>query len=125
MTTTPSARPASSSILRRTLIAVALMAIILVPAVVLMALTEQPAATYAAMGGIIGAVAVAAGGLRIGVLTSLVVALLAPLSIVAGLSPLTGAALMALMTLFVGRMARFGLHRAVMLVPILDRKSVV
>jgi len=105
-------------VLRRTVMGVVLMALILIPVFVLMAATKQPSASYAAMGTIIGAVAVAAGGLRIGVLTSLVVALLAPLSIVAGLTPLTGAALMALMTLFVGRMSRFGLHRAVMLVPI-------
>ena len=103
---------------RRAGFALVLMALMLVPSFALMAATKQPAATYAAMGAIIGAVAVAAGGVRIGVLTAVIASALAPLSIIAGLTPLTGAFLMALMTLTVGRMARFGLHRAIVLVPI-------
>ena len=55
---------------------------------------------------------------RVLALSPVVLALLAPLSIVAGLSPVTGAALMALMTLTVGRLSVFGLHRSSMLVPI-------
>jgi hypothetical protein len=118
-TAAPAPRPSFARLaVRRTAIGVVLMVLVLAPVIALMAITKQPAASYAAMGALIGAVAVAAGGLRLGVLTAVVVALLAPLSIVAGLTPVTGAALMALMTLFVGRMSRFGLHRAVMLVPI-------
>ena len=70
------------------------------------------------MGAIVGLVAVAFGGLDVGIITAIVLSLLAPVAIVAGLTPITGAALMALMTLMVGRMARFGLNRALMLVPI-------
>lgn len=118
----PEAPPAHPSlgrlIVRRTVIALVLVLLILVPVVVLFVATKQPSATYAGMAVLIGAMAVAAGGVRIGVITAIVSALLAPLAIVAGLSPVTGAALMALMTLMVGRLSVFGLHRAVMLVPI-------
>lgn len=90
----------------------------LVPFVILMAITKQPSATYVSMGVIIGAIAVAAGGLRVGIIISIVVSLLAPLAIISGLTPFTGAVLMAVMTLTVGRMSRYGLHRAAMLVPV-------
>ena len=46
-------------------------------------------------------------------------AFVAPLSIVAGLSPVAGAALMALMTMTVGRLSRVGLHRVAILVPVM------
>jgi hypothetical protein len=111
-------KPLPTILVRRTGIALALFALIIVPAAVLLVITKQPSATYASMGALIGAFAVLAGGLRIGILTSLVAALLAPIAIVAGLSPITGAALMILMTLIVGRLSMFGLHRATMLVPI-------
>ena len=112
-------QPLSKVIVRRTAVAIALVLLLLVPSIALMAATGQPAASYSALGTLVGAVAVLAGGVRIGVLTSIVLALLAPLAIMSGLSPITGAALMALMTLVVGRMSLFGLHRAVMLVPIM------
>ena len=110
--------PFTKVLLKRIMIGISLIAILLVPFVILMGVTKQPAATYSAMGAIIGAVAVMVGGLRIGVLTTVVVALLAPIAIVAGLTPVTGAALMAVLTLVVGRMSRYGLQRAAMLVPI-------
>lgn len=116
---TTSKPPLGKLILRRTLLGIAIMLLILIPAIVLLVTTGQPSATYAAMGTIVGAIAVMAGGVRVGVLTTIVLSLLAPLSIIAGLSPITGAALMALMTLTVGRLSVFGLHRAVMLVPIM------
>lgn len=106
-------------ILRRTLLGIALILLILVPSLILFAVTGQPVATYAAMGTLCGAVAVMSGGVRIGVIASIVLGLVAPLAVVAGLSPVSGAALMALMTLMVGRMSLFGLHGAVMLIPII------
>lgn len=106
-------------LMRRTAIAIALVLLMLVPGLAMMAATGQPAATYAAMGTLVGVVAVMAGGLRIGIITAVVVALLAPIVVVAGLTPITGAAIMAIMTLVVGRLATFGLHRATMLVPIM------
>lgn len=127
MTTTQQATPPPAAgkpglgkvLLRRCAIAVALILLLLVPAFALMAATGQPAATYTALATIIGVVAVMGGGLRIATITAVVVALLAPLVVVAGLTPITGAALMAIMTLTVGRLSTFGLHRATMLVPIL------
>jgi len=95
-------------LLKRLVIAVALLVLILLPTFVLLAVTHQPSATWASMGAIVGLVAVAFGGLEVGIITAAVLALLAPVAIVAGLTPITGAALMALMTLMVGRMARFG-----------------
>ncbi len=112
-------KPLRTIILRRTVVAIALTLLLLVPSLLLMLATGQPSASYAALGTLTGAVAVLAGGVRVGVLTSVTLALLAPLAIMSGLSPITGAALMALMTLVVGRMSLFGLHRAVMLVPVM------
>lgn len=118
--TAPHAKPNLGRLLvRRGAIAIALVLILLVPAFGLMAITGQPAATYSALAALIGIVAVAAGGLRIGVITAIVVSLLAPLAVISGLTPITGAAFMAILTLTVGRLATFGLHRATMLVPIL------
>lgn len=106
-------------IVRRGAIALVLVLLLVVPAFGLMAATGQPAATYTALATIIGIVAVMAGGLRIGTITAVVVALLAPLAVVSGLTPVTGAALMAIMTMTVGRLSTFSLHKATMLVPIL------
>ena len=117
-TTAPEKPPLGKVIQRRVLIAVVLLLLMLVPSAVLFVITKQPAATYASMGALIGAFALIAGGRRIAVITAIVLALLAPIAIVSGLSPVTGAALMAIMTLTVGRLSIFGLHRATMMVPI-------
>ena len=114
----PAKLPLTKVVVRRVGIAVVLLAVMLVPFIVLMAATKQPSASYAAMGAIIGAIGVAVGGLRFAVIVSIVTSLLAPLSIIAGLTPLTGAILMAVMALAVGRMSRYGLHRAALLVPV-------
>lgn len=116
---TPPERSLGAVLLRRTLIALVLVGLMLAPSVVLFVITRQPAATYASIGALIGIVAAAAGGVGIGVRVAVVASLLAPLAIVSGLSPVTGAALMAIMTLVIGRLALFGLHRAVVLVPIM------
>ena len=122
MTAEPAAQPERSlgkKLLRRGIVAVLLIALMLVPGLGLMALTGQPAATYAALATIISVSAILGGGLRIGLITAIVVPLLAPLAVIAGLTPITGAALMVIMTLTVGRLATFGLHRATMLVPVM------
>lgn len=104
--------------IRRVVITIALLLLMLIPMIVLLVITRQPATTYAAMAAMIGIFAVLAGSTRLAVIVVIVTSLLAPLAIVSGLTPFTGAALMAIMTAVVGRMAIFGLHRAVMLVPI-------
>jgi hypothetical protein len=117
--TAPAVKPPFRKVLvRRVLIALVLMLFILFPSVLLFMITKQPSATYASMGAMIGIFALLAGNRHLAVITAIVVSLLAPISIVAGLSPVTGAALMALMTIIVGRLSLFGLQRAVMLVPI-------
>lgn len=116
----PATKPGLGSVLlRRFAVAIVLLLVLIVPSFGLMAATGQPAATYAGLATIIGVVAVMGGGLRIGVITAVVVALLAPLAVLSGLTPITGAALMAIMTMTVGRLSTFGLHRATMLVPVL------
>ena len=92
---------------------------LIVPSFGLMAATGQPAATYAGPATIIGVVAVMGGGLRIGVITAVVVVAASPAGCAVGSDPITGAALMAIMTMTVGRLSTFGLHRATMLVPVL------
>ena len=52
-------------------------------------------------------------------IVSVVMGLLAPLTIVAGASPVAGAALMALMAIMVGRMSRFGLQKSALLAPVM------
>jgi len=107
------------SLLRRLVIALILAVILAIPAVIMSLLTNEPAASgWASMAAIGGLVAVAAAGPRIGVITAIVMGLLAPVSIIAGQTPITGAALMALMCLMLGRLSRFGLHRATVLVVI-------
>ena len=112
-----SAPPLPKILLRRLAIALLLSVVLIIPAVIMSAVTKETAASsWASMAAIAGLVAVVAGGPRIGVLTAIVMGLLVPVSIVAGQSPVTGAALMALMCLMLGRMSRFGLHRATLLV---------
>jgi hypothetical protein len=72
--------PLSRILLRRTLLGLVVILLILIPSVILLAITKQPSATYAAMGVLIGAVAVAAGGVRIGLITTVVTGLPAPLA---------------------------------------------
>lgn len=110
--------PFAKVALRRVIITIALLLLMLIPTIALLVITRQPATTYAAMGAIIGIFAVVAGSTRLAVIVVLVTALLAPLAILSGLTPFTGAALMAIMTAVVGRLSIFGLHRAVILVPI-------
>ncbi|MGI9116499.1 MAG: FUSC family protein [Gaiellales bacterium] len=111
-------KPFGQVIVRRVAITIALLALMLIPMIALLVITRQPATTYAAMAAMIGILAVLAGSTRLGVITVIVTALLAPIAILAGLTPFTGAVLMGLMALVVGRMSIFGLHRAVLLVPI-------
>lgn len=109
---------------RLTLVAAALVLIVL-PSIVMVLVTwvgtgtVQGAATWASIPAIVGVAAVLSGGTRFAVIVSIVFALLAPVSIVAGLSPVSGAALMAILCMTVGRLSRFGLHKSGLLVPVM------
>jgi len=109
---------------RLTLVAVVVV-LVLLPSIVMVLVTwagtgtVQGAATWASMPAIVGIAAVLSGGTRFAVIVSIVFALLAPVSIVAGLSPVSGAALMAILCLTVGRLSRVGLQKSGLLVPVM------
>ncbi|MCX6422620.1 MAG: FUSC family protein [Actinobacteria bacterium] len=111
-------KPLYLKLAKRMLIAIIVVVLGVVPAVILLAITKEPAVTWATGAFIAGAVAVMFGGVDVGIKTSLVMGLLAPVAIVAGSSPVAGAALLAVVCLMVGRTSRYGLQRATMLVPI-------
>lgn len=123
--TTPASPPPVMPMKKRLILALVIVVITVVPAVVMLAVTYaatgqvQAAATWASIPAIAGLAAAATAGRRFAVIIAIVLGLLAPLSIVAGSSPVSGAALMAILAIEVGRMARFGLHKSTMLVPVM------
>lgn len=125
MATPPVKRPFAKVLFRRILIAIVLVLILLIPAAIMLVLTAaltgraEPAATFAAIPALAGIAAVVVGGRDLGLRTAIVLACLGPLTIVAGASPVSGAALMALMCLMVGLMSRWGLQRAGLMVPVM------
>lgn len=110
---------------RRVTLVAAIVILTVLPAVVMVLVTlavtgqVQAAATWASIPAIVGVAAAMAGGRHYAVVISFVMAFVAPLSIVAGLSPVSGAALMALLCMAVGRMSRIGLHKSALLVPVM------
>ena len=110
---------------KRLTLALVIVVITVAPAVIMLGVTYaatgevQAAATWASIPAVAGLAAAAAGGQRFAIIVAIVMALLAPLSIVAGSSPVSGAALMALLAIEVGRLSRFGLHKSAMLVPVM------
>lgn len=125
---TPGHEPAKRPVMpmkKRVVIALVVVVITMVPAWIMIAATAigtgevQSAAFWASLPAVAGLAATASGGRRFGVLSAIVMGLVAPLSIVAGLSPVSGAALMAILALTVGRLSRFGLHKSALLVPVM------
>ena len=110
---------------RRLVLVLGIIVLTLIPAIVMVLVTwvstgePQSAAVWASIPAIVGIAAAVAGGRHYAVVVAIVMAFAAPLSIVAGLSPVSGAALMALMCMMVGRMSRFGLHKSALLVPVM------
>lgn len=119
------AKPPKMPLKRRWIVIAAVVVLTLVPAIVMVLVTwaatgtPQGAATWASIPAIVGIAAAFSAGRRYAVIVAIVVALLAPVSIVAGQSPVSGAALMAIMCLTVGRLARVGLQRSGALVPVM------
>lgn len=105
--------------------------LVVVPAIVMVLVTwaatgtPQGAATWASLPAIATIAAAFAGGRGFAVRVAIVLTFLAPLSIVAGGSPVSGAALMAIMCLTVGRLARVGLHKSGLLVPVMMAWAVI
>lgn len=117
--------PAAMPFAKRTTLSLVIVVITLAPAIVMLGVTfvgtgqMQVAASWASIPAIAGIVAAATGGRRFAVISAIVMGFLAPLTIVAGLSAVSGAAVMGLMCMTVGRLARFGLNRSAILVPIM------
>lgn len=110
---------------KRVSLVAAVIVLTILPAIVMLGVTyvgtgtAQMAATWASIPAIVGIFAAVAAGRRMAIIVAIVMGFLAPLSIVAGLSPVSGAALMAIMCMALGRMARFGLHKSTLLVPVM------
>ena len=110
---------------RRLTLVAAVVVLTLLPAIVMVLVVwlatgkAEGAATWASIPAIVSIAAVLFGGRRYAIIVAIVMGFLAPLAIVAGLSPVSGAALMAILCLMVGRMSRFGLHKSGLLVPVM------
>ena len=110
---------------KRVTLVAAIVVLTLLPSVVMLGITflgtgrVQSAATWASIPAIVGIFAAVAAGRRMAIIVAILMGFLAPLSIVAGLSPVSGAALMAILCMALGRMARFGLHKSTLLVPVM------
>lgn len=123
--TPPAATKGKTSFTRNLKLTMIVVVLVLLPAIVMVLVTlvatgkVQGAATWASIPAIVTIAAAFAGGRPYAVRVAVVMALLAPLSIVAGMSPVSGAALMAVLCLVVGRLAVFGLHKSGLLVPVM------
>lgn len=110
---------------KRLMIALVIVVLTVAPALVMVGViwavegSVEAAATWASLPAIAGIAAVAVGGQGFAIRAAIVMAFLAPLTIVAGSSPVSGAAVMALLCLVVGRLARVGLHKSALLVPVM------
>jgi len=120
----PAAKP-KMPVKRRLIIVAAVLVLVLLPAIIMVLVTWagtgklQGAATWASIPAIVGIAAAMSGMRRYAVVVSIVMAFLAPLAIVAGISPVSGAALMAILCMTVGRLSRFGMQRSGLLVPVM------
>jgi hypothetical protein len=114
--------PAQVGLLRvlggRTVLAVEVILILLVPFVVFAVISGQAtAASWAPMGGVVGLMNLTIGGAEIAYLSVGLLTALTPVAIVSGAVPVAGAGLMAIMCCGVGLSAARGLHRGTLLIP--------
>src|SRR5664279_2680007 len=111
--------PAAPNPLRRAMIAVVAVVLLCVPFVAFTLINHEVAvSSWAVFAGLTGLMNYIHGGRAIGYLTVGLMAALAPISVVVGAVPLTGAALMALMCGGLGVSALFGLQQSMMLIPL-------
>lgn len=110
---------------RRFAIALVIAGVTVAPALIMFAVAyvgtgqAQGAATWASLPAVAGIAAAVTQGRRFAIVVAIVMGLAAPLAIVAGMSPVSGAALMAVLCMVVGRLSRFGLHKSGLLVPVM------
>ena len=121
----PTASANKIPVKRRFILVFVALVLILLPAIVMVLVTwiatgkPQGAATWASIPAIVGVAAVLSGGRRYAIIVAILMGFLAPLAIVTGLSPVSGAALMAILCMTVGRLARVGLQKSGLLVPVM------
>ncbi len=109
----------AKSLVRRVLIAVVAVVLLCVPFVGFTLINHQPGVTsWAVFAGLTGLMNYVHGGRAIGYLTVGLFAALAPITVVVGAVPVTGAALMALMCAGLGVSALWGLQQGMMLIPL-------
>lgn len=131
MTTQTATAPQAMPMKKRLVLALGIIALTVFPALIMLAVTYlgtgivQPAATWASLPAIASIAATVMGGRRFAVIAAIVAGMLAPLSIVAGISPVSGAAVMGLMAITVGRLSRFGLHKSAVLYPVMISWAVI
>ena len=118
-TAVEAAGPRRSQVLaRRTLVALAVIAIASVPFAGFAVISGQVAASsWALLGGAAVVTNLIIGGRTVAFLTVGLVTALTPIAIVSGAVPVAGAALMAIMCFGVGMSAAQGLNRGLMLIP--------
>lgn len=110
---------------RRLMLIGAALVLLVLPMLVMLLVTwlgtgrVQGAATWASIPAIVGVAAAMQGNRRFAVVVAIVMGFLGPLAIVAGLSPVSGAALMAILCMTVGRLSRVGLQKSGLLVPVM------
>ncbi len=118
MSIAAAATPLYEKLGKRALLSTIIVLIGVIPSALLLVIAKEPAVTWATGAFILGFVALLMGGPGVATYTVFVTAIATPVAIVAGGTPIAGAAFMALMCLVLGRMSHYGLQRATMLVPI-------
>ncbi len=132
MTTDTSAAPREPMPMKKRLVLAGVIIVLtMVPAVVMLAITYvgtgqvQAAAFWASMPAVAGIAAAATGGRRFAVVAAIATGMVGPVCIVAGASPVSGAALMGLMAITVGQLSKFGLHKSALLYPVIMSWAVI
>jgi hypothetical protein len=106
-------------LVRRVVLAVAVIVIGLIPVVVFGLVSGQwAAASWAMLGMLIGLSNLTLGGRALGYLSFGLVTALTPIAIVSGAVPLAGAGLMAIMCFGVGLSASRGIHQGLVMIPL-------
>ncbi len=103
---------------RRLLIIAAGALILIAPGVVVSLAWSAEAASPIILGSLVGAIATVALGWRLALVEVFILGMSIPVAVVAGAEPLAGAGLMALLCLFTGLSAAWGMNNAFRMVPL-------
>ena len=116
---------------KRLVLASVIIMLTMVPALIMLAVTYlgtgeiQAAAFWASMPAVAGLAAAATGGRRFAVVAAIATGMIAPVCIVAGASPVSGAGLMGIMAITFGQLSKFGLHKSALLYPVMMSWAVI